>query len=33
MPHSRSHDEVIRFYNAGDNVIQTREHKSDFKEW
>ena len=30
---SRSHDEVIRVYDAGGNVIETREHKGDFKEW
>jgi hypothetical protein len=29
---SRSHDGVIRFYNIADNVIETHEYKSDFKE-
>jgi hypothetical protein len=28
-----SHDAVIRVYDAAGNVIETREHKSDFKEW
>jgi hypothetical protein len=28
---SRSHDAVIRVYDAG-NVIETHEHKGDFKE-
>jgi len=27
---SRSHDAVIRLYG---NVIETHEHKGDFKEW
>jgi hypothetical protein len=30
---SRSHDAVIRVYNAAGNVIETREHKSKFKDW
>jgi hypothetical protein len=30
MPGSRSHDAVIRVYDAAGNVI---EHKGDFKEW
>jgi hypothetical protein len=30
---SRSHDAVIRVYDDGGNVIETREHKGDFKEW
>jgi len=30
---SRSHDAVIRVYDATGNVIQTHEHKGDFKEW
>jgi hypothetical protein len=30
---SRSHDAVIRVYDAAGNVIETREHKCDFKEW
>jgi hypothetical protein len=29
----RSHDAVIRVYDAVGNVIQTHEHKGDFKEW
>jgi hypothetical protein len=29
---SRSHDAVIRVYNAAGNVIETHEHKGDFKE-
>ena len=29
---SRSHDAVIRIYDAADNVIETHEHKGDFKE-
>jgi hypothetical protein len=29
---SRSHDSVIRVYNEADNVIETHEHKGDFKE-
>jgi hypothetical protein len=28
---SRSHDAVIRVYDAAGNVIQTHEHKGDFK--
>jgi hypothetical protein len=30
---SRSHDAVIRVYDDGGNVIETHEHKGDFKEW
>ena len=30
---SRSHDAVIRVYDAAGNVVETREHKGDFKEW
>ena len=33
MHFSRSHDAVIRVYDAASNVIQTHEHKGDFKEW
>ena len=33
MHNSRSHDAVIRVYNAAGNVIGTHEHKGDFKEW
>jgi len=31
--YSRSHDAVIRVYDATGNVIETHEHKGDFKEW
>jgi len=30
---SRSHDGVIRVYDAADNVIETHEHRGEFKEW
>ena len=30
---SRSHDAVIRVYDDAGNVIETRQHKGDFKEW
>ena len=30
---SRSHDAVIRVYDAAGTVIETQEHKGDFKEW
>jgi hypothetical protein len=30
---SRSHDAVIRVYDAAGNVIETYDHKGDFKEW
>jgi tryptophan synthase beta subunit len=30
---SRSHDVVIRVYDAAGNVIETHEHKGDFQEW
>jgi hypothetical protein len=30
--YSRSHDAVIRVYDAAVNVIETHEHKGDFKE-
>jgi len=33
MHSSRSHDAVIRVYNDAGNVIETHEHKGDFKEW
>jgi hypothetical protein len=29
---SRSHDAVIRVYEEAGNVIETHEHKGDFKE-
>jgi predicted transcriptional regulator len=31
--YSRSHDAVIRVYDAAGNVIETQNHKGDFKEW
>ena len=30
--YSSSHDAVIRVYDADGNVIETHEHKGDFKE-
>jgi hypothetical protein len=30
---SRSHNAVIRVYDEAGNVIETHEHKGDFKEW
>jgi hypothetical protein len=30
---SRSHDAVIRVYDEAGEVIETHEHKGDFKEW
>jgi hypothetical protein len=30
---SRSHDAVIRVYDATGKVIETLEHEGDFKEW
>jgi hypothetical protein len=30
---SRSHDAVIHVYDDAGNVIETHEHKGDFKEW
>jgi hypothetical protein len=30
--YSRSHDAVIRVYDEAGNVIETQEHKGDFKE-
>jgi hypothetical protein len=32
MHSSRSHDAVIRVYDDGGNVIETHEHKGNFKE-
>jgi hypothetical protein len=32
MHSSRSHDAVIRVYDETGNVIETQEHKGDFKE-
>jgi hypothetical protein len=31
MHYTRSHDAVIRVYDNAHNVIQTHEHKGDFK--
>jgi hypothetical protein len=31
--YSRSHDVVIRVYDESGNVIETHEHKGEFKEW
>ena len=31
--YSRSHDAVIQVYDEAGNVIETHEHKGDFKEW
>jgi hypothetical protein len=31
--YSRSHGAVIRVYNETGNVIETHEHKGDFREW
>jgi hypothetical protein len=33
MHRSRSHDVVVRVYDGVGNVIETHEHKGDFKEW
>jgi hypothetical protein len=33
MHYSRSHDAVIRIYDEAGNVIETHEHKGDFKEF
>ena len=33
MHDSRSHDAVIRVYDAAGNVIETHEQKGDFREW
>jgi hypothetical protein len=30
---SRSHDAVIRVYDAAGQVIETHEHHGEFKEW
>jgi hypothetical protein len=32
MHDTRSHDAVIRVYDDGGNVIETHEHKGEFKE-
>jgi hypothetical protein len=31
--YSRLHDAVIRVYDEAGNVIDTHEHKGEFKEW
>jgi hypothetical protein len=31
--YSRSHHAVIGVYDAAGNLIETQEHKGDFKEW
>jgi hypothetical protein len=31
--YSRSHEAVIRVYDAAGNVIETHEHVGQFKEW
>ena len=31
--YSRSHDAVIRVYDKSAKVIETHEHKGDFKKW
>jgi len=33
MHDSRSADAVIRVYDDAGNVVETHEHKGDFKEW
>jgi hypothetical protein len=33
MHSSRSHDAVIRVYDAAGNVIETHQHIGEFKEW
>jgi hypothetical protein len=33
MHRSRSHDAVIHVYDEAGGVIETHEHKGDFKEW
>jgi hypothetical protein len=30
---SRSHDAVIHVFDESGNLIETHEHKGDFKEW
>jgi hypothetical protein len=32
MHRSRSHNAMIRVYDAAENVIETHEHKGEFKE-
>jgi hypothetical protein len=31
--YGRSHDAVIRVYDASGNMIETHEHAGDFKQW
>src|SRR5437773_2418669 len=31
--YSRSHDAVIRVYDAGGNIIETHEHTGELREW
>jgi len=31
--YSRSHDVVIRVYDAAGSLVETHEHEGDFKEW
>jgi hypothetical protein len=31
--YSRSHDALIRVYDNAGKVIETHEHKGDFKDW
>jgi hypothetical protein len=31
--YSRSHDTVIRIYDAAGSVIETHEHEGQFREW
>ena len=33
MHSSRSYDAVVCVYDSAGNVIETHEHKGDFKEW
>jgi hypothetical protein len=33
MLRARPHRAVIRVYDEAGNVIETHEHKGDFKEW
>ena len=33
MHSSRSHDAVICVYDEAGNLIETHDHKGDFKEW
>jgi len=33
MHFSRSHDAVIRIYDATGNVVETHAHKGEFKMW